>query len=195
MEFFLWYSRIGGILEPWDAGFILCPAQWVKDSTLLQLRCRLQLQFGSVPWLGNFIYRELAKTKQEQEPKNKNKRLLDRKSKAWVGVFAKNESPVDLPVPNPGLGRFSHSCTLALHSGRPGSGGVGWNLCSQQTGSNFQGGGRAEPTQIASPVNSFQIHHQREQRVYVHTCVLVLARVHMHAHVCICVCVCVRERE
>ena len=54
-EFLLWSS--GLMIQHCfciDCGLIPGPVLWVKDSVLLQLWHRLQLQLGFVPWPGNF---------------------------------------------------------------------------------------------------------------------------------------------
>ena len=56
VEFPLWCHRICVPWECWDAGLIPGPAQWVKDPVLGQLWLGWQLQLGSDPWPGNFIY-------------------------------------------------------------------------------------------------------------------------------------------
>ena len=55
--------------EPWDAGFIPSPAQWIKDSALSQLRLRLQLQLRSDPWPGNSVCHGAAKKKKKKKKK------------------------------------------------------------------------------------------------------------------------------
>ena len=47
------------------------PVQWVKDSVLLQLWCRLQLWFRFDPWLGN-CHMPLVWPKKKKEKKKDN---------------------------------------------------------------------------------------------------------------------------
>ena len=60
--------------EPWDAGLIPSPAQWVKDPGLSQLWLRLQLQLRSDPWPGSATCFMVAK----KERKGKEKRGTER---------------------------------------------------------------------------------------------------------------------
>ena len=54
-EFLLWHSGLG--IQPCicsGTGSKPKPAQWVKNSALPHLWCRLQMQLGFSPWIGNF---------------------------------------------------------------------------------------------------------------------------------------------
>ena len=62
LEFLLWRNRTSSISgASWDEGSIPGLAQWIKDSTLLQLQCRSQLQLRSDSWLENSICHGAAK--------------------------------------------------------------------------------------------------------------------------------------
>ena len=47
--------------ESWDAGLVLGPAQYVKDSEMPQLRLRLRLCRRTDPWPWSSISHEVAK--------------------------------------------------------------------------------------------------------------------------------------
>lgn len=52
-----------------QCGPIPGPVWWVKDTGLLQLWQRLQLQLGFHPWLGNFICCEHSRKRKKKKEK------------------------------------------------------------------------------------------------------------------------------
>lgn len=67
-EFPLWRDGISGIsAAPGPQVRSPGPAQWVEDLELTQLRCKLQPQLGSDPWLRNSMCCRAAKTEKEKK--------------------------------------------------------------------------------------------------------------------------------